>query len=465
MLLAGLVALCGAARGVAPTAAGAGAAAPEGRASPTSTSRPCCPGPAGRRRPRPPRRESTADSIPASLRQWIDDTLGAGASARVDGLLGEIADATQQHLPDPLRDALAALPGAATDVSLQAFAVCVLLAVLLVLVAVRVLVGRGDLAVNLEYPSELRGTFSVRLAKQPRPGPGPGEAGRADQELRGRPPGRARGRVRQPHRALHGLAGDPVPEPPRAAHVRDDRRLPPVRDGDEVLATHPEVQEMRLRRRRTVRVVVRPAPGELPDRREGPLGPPAGRRSARRDPRQPGSLRYARGGPVRIDAGRGSTPWSWAAPTASPSTTSRSTPSSPRALTVDLTGRENMLFTGCPPAVEPYLHGDVAGAARALEREGQNEVGEPAAGAAPPRAGPERRWRPGTSSGRTEPGSGGDPPGAVELRDVRRAVRNGRRNRPGGGDVPICRRSRSRRRRLRARQPLRQRRGVLPRGR
>jgi tetratricopeptide (TPR) repeat protein len=33
-----------------------------------------------------------------------------------------------------------------------------------------------------------------------------------------------------------------------------------------------------------------------------------------------------------------------------------------------------VLFTGCPPAVEPYLNGDVSAAARALERDGQTET-------------------------------------------------------------------------------------------
>ena len=33
------------------------------------------------------------------------------------------------------------------------------------------------------------------------------------------------------------------------------------------------------------------------------------------------------------------------------------------------------VFKGCPPAVEPYLKNDLAGVARALERDGQAELG------------------------------------------------------------------------------------------
>jgi tRNA A-37 threonylcarbamoyl transferase component Bud32 len=43
-------------------------------------------------------------------------------------------------------------------------------------------------------------------------------------------------------------------------------------------------------------------------------------------------------------------------------------------LSVNLGSRDEMLFSGCPPAVEPYLHGDLSAAARALERDGQTQV-------------------------------------------------------------------------------------------
>jgi tetratricopeptide (TPR) repeat protein len=46
----------------------------------------------------------------------------------------------------------------------------------------------------------------------------------------------------------------------------------------------------------------------------------------------------------------------------------------PMQLVVDLADREHLLFSGCPPAVEPYLAGDVPAAARALEREAQEET-------------------------------------------------------------------------------------------
>jgi tetratricopeptide (TPR) repeat protein len=88
----------------------------------------------------------------------------------------------------------------------------------------------------------------------------------------------------------------------------------------------------------------------------------------------PGSLRYARGGPLRIGAGRGIHTLVVGSADRVAEHTIEVDSFQPQGLTVDLTGRENMLFTGCPPAVEPYLNGDIAGAARALEREGQSET-------------------------------------------------------------------------------------------
>jgi tRNA A-37 threonylcarbamoyl transferase component Bud32 len=46
----------------------------------------------------------------------------------------------------------------------------------------------------------------------------------------------------------------------------------------------------------------------------------------------------------------------------------------PRQLVIDLASRETLLFTGCPPAVAPYLNGDVPAAARCLERDGQTAL-------------------------------------------------------------------------------------------
>jgi tRNA A-37 threonylcarbamoyl transferase component Bud32 len=47
-----------------------------------------------------------------------------------------------------------------------------------------------------------------------------------------------------------------------------------------------------------------------------------------------------------------------------------------QSVEVELGGSGALLFRGCPPAVSPYLQGDLSGAARALEREGHADLAE-----------------------------------------------------------------------------------------
>ncbi|MEE8164068.1 MAG: hypothetical protein V3T64_00720, partial [Myxococcota bacterium] len=46
----------------------------------------------------------------------------------------------------------------------------------------------------------------------------------------------------------------------------------------------------------------------------------------------------------------------------------------PSVVSVDLATSEGLVFKGCPPAVNSFLQGDLAGAARALQRDGQHDL-------------------------------------------------------------------------------------------
>ena len=46
----------------------------------------------------------------------------------------------------------------------------------------------------------------------------------------------------------------------------------------------------------------------------------------------------------------------------------------PKIIQIDLATAEGLVFKGCPPAVTPFLQGDLGDAARALERDGQSDV-------------------------------------------------------------------------------------------
>ncbi len=47
----------------------------------------------------------------------------------------------------------------------------------------------------------------------------------------------------------------------------------------------------------------------------------------------------------------------------------------PKVVHMDLAAPEGLVFKGCPPAVNPFLQGDLGAAARALDRDGQTAVG------------------------------------------------------------------------------------------
>ncbi len=236
---------------------------------------------------------------------------------------------------------------------------------LLVFVGFPLLRGRGDLTVTLGYPDELDGSFRVRILKRrPKRARGP-RRGQAD-------PGVDRSATRNDHPmvtretrfqriqargwwvTVEGVLADP--------------------DSDEVLESRWAQERVRVRRGKTVRLAFDLEPERCPvdvkvlwDKR-----PVREAQVARHG--MPGSVRRANGGTLRLKLERGSHvlvvgSGDRVAERSVDVTSYRTT-----WAVVDLGGSDALLFKGCPPAVEPYLQGDYAGAARALEREGQARV-------------------------------------------------------------------------------------------
>jgi tetratricopeptide (TPR) repeat protein len=293
---------------------------------------------------------------------------------RVEISVGNLVEAARNRLPEDwgrFIDELAASPLLGDHQNTLLLALGVLF---VGLVTLRMMRGKGDLAVSIEYPSELRGTFSVRVAKSRAKAKAQNrKAGRITTPEEAQRAKREAGSGSRTERTMvsretqfHDLAA-------RSWFVTVDGFLQAA-DGEEVLTTHVEEQEIRSRRGHTVRVVFDFHPKDCPidvkvlwDRRPVTEALVAVRG-------MPDSLRYARGGPVRMGVGRGEHTLVVGSADRVAEHTIEVESFQPRSHTVDLTGRENMIFTGCPPAVEPYLNGDIAGAARALEREGQREV-------------------------------------------------------------------------------------------
>lgn len=289
--------------------------------------------------------------------------------AAADDVLASVNGAWQTFWNDPVTtsDAWLASAGLPDSRTLALPAGGAMLALLLLLMLVR---GKGDLKVSIEYPAELRGTFTVQIARKPNGGrKGPRNASPAAAE-------RAKRRARSASKTERHLVSRET-EFNRVLNGRwfvlvDGFLQPP--DDEAVIGTHFEEQELRVKRGQTVRLDFDFRPKQCPvdvkvswDKKPVPDALVAWRG-------QPHSLRYTRGAPLRLGVARGEHVLVVGAgdrvaelPVNVPTF---------QAVTVelDLADRERLVFTGCPPAVEPYLHGDLPAAARALEREGEEAI-------------------------------------------------------------------------------------------
>jgi tRNA A-37 threonylcarbamoyl transferase component Bud32 len=251
----------------------------------------------------------------------------------------------------------------------QTIVLGLLSSVLVVLLALRMLRGHGDVVVSIHYPAELRGTFNVRISKK--------KIEHSHRRIAdAMNPNRSRNQAIAATRFEHTMVSRETrfrEIPARRYCVMVYGYLQPM-GGETILATHLDEHEVRVCRGHTERLDFDFRPTEcvlevsvLWDRQ--PVGEAlVAARAA------PESLRYTRGGPVRLTVGRGRHTVVVGSGDRVAEHEVDITSFQPTSVSIDLSGRDQMLFSGCPPAVEPYLHGDFSAAARALERDGQIEV-------------------------------------------------------------------------------------------
>jgi tRNA A-37 threonylcarbamoyl transferase component Bud32/Tfp pilus assembly protein PilF len=238
------------------------------------------------------------------------------------------------------------------------------LSLLLVGLVMRAVRGSGDVVVLLDYPEKLRGTFSVQLLRRPE----------KPRNCRVKNPEDA-SRLGASTRHHHHMVS-------RETSFRD---VPCRRtwfvvegflqsaEGGEVVSTHFATREIRPERGGTVRLEFDVSPRSCPvevrvtwdDR------PVDSALVARKG--APGSMRFARG-PVHFSLNRGQHVFVAGNADRVCEVPVEVESFEPIPLQIDLADRQHLLFTGCPPAVEPYMNGDVSAAARALERDGQTET-------------------------------------------------------------------------------------------
>lgn len=276
---------------------------------------------------------------------------------RLETSLLELRDA----VPTPLRRAFDPLLHRAATGNALVWAV-VLVGILVALwVAMRTARGRGDLVISIDYPSELRGTFSVRLA--------PKRAGlkrvpRSDRAalLKGGASTRTEHYLVSRETQFRSMR-------PRTYIVRVEGLLQDPAS-EEILTDPCEERDVDVRRKQTTRLSFDVGPRECPvdvkvlwDKRPAPDAVVAARG-------RPESIRYARGGPLRLHLGPGKHTVVAGSGDRVAEYELEVRSFQPTTVEIDLASAQ-IVFKGCPPAVEPYLHGDLGAAARALEREGQ----------------------------------------------------------------------------------------------
>jgi tetratricopeptide (TPR) repeat protein len=222
---------------------------------------------------------------------------------------------------------------------------------------------RGDVAVAIEYPDELRGMFRVRLRGGRRSAP----SAATGEEIRkgGASKGKEHHMVSRETRFHRLFTG--------RYHVTIDGLLMDP-ETDEVLGKIREDKVVRIRHRRTVRLEFDVHPSTCPVDLKVVWGD---RQADEAQITVPGFLdkpRLANNGVIRVLlpkghyrllVGCGDRVFDQALDVSS---------FLPSPRTLDVLAAE-AVFKGCPPAVLPYLAGDLAGVSRALERDGQADLG------------------------------------------------------------------------------------------
>ncbi|MFI5316320.1 MAG: protein kinase [Myxococcota bacterium] len=234
----------------------------------------------------------------------------------------------------------------------------------LLLVAARTARGHGDLVVVIAYPDDLRGSFTVALTRRrprrKRTAPGERESSRAkvssrtvhhlvsrETQFRGVAPGRYWVTV---DGELHGASSDGALEEPF------------------------ESQQVQVGSRDTRRVEFDLKPRHCPvEIRVAWDGQPV-RECAVSVGGRPDTFRHLRGQSARIGLPLGKHLVALGSGDRVAEREVVVDGYATLAIDVDLGRAEGVLFKGCPPAVTPYLQGDVAAAARALAREGQDKL-------------------------------------------------------------------------------------------
>jgi tRNA A-37 threonylcarbamoyl transferase component Bud32 len=238
-----------------------------------------------------------------------------------------------------------------------------LCALFLLLIAARSARGHGDLVVVITYPDDLRGSFSVSLSRRR---PKRKRLTQAEREARAKTSSRMEHHLVSRETQFRGIA------PGRYWVVVEGELY--GSSGDAALEECFEIEAVSVGSRDTGRVEFDLKPRHCPvEVRVTWDGQPV-RECAVSVVGRPDTFRILRGQSARMGLPLGR---HLIALGSGDRVAEREVAIDGYAnvtIDVDLGRAEGVLFKGCPPAVTPYLQGDVAAAARALAREGQDKL-------------------------------------------------------------------------------------------
>lgn len=296
-----------------------------------------------------------SDSLAGQIELW-PPTQAERARARIEGAL----DAVFAYAPEGLRDRIEDSAGAQTAVLLGALVALLSIA----LVAMRLTRKTGDIVVKISFPAELEGLFSVELSTQ-----------QGRHRRLGQSESEAAARRKSTRFCHYSVSREThfLRLPARRYWVTVQGTLSDPNER-QVLTEPYEEQFIDVAGNETNRVDFDLSPRDcavdvnvLWDKRgAGEVGVVA--------LGMPQSLRYQTNGKVRLRLPMGSHTIAVGSGDRIAECDVEVQSHKPTRVEINLSGTEHLVFKGCPPAVEPYLHGDLNGAARALEQDGHESV-------------------------------------------------------------------------------------------
>ncbi|HTO53032.1 MAG TPA: protein kinase [Myxococcota bacterium] len=246
----------------------------------------------------------------------------------------------------------------------QRWLTAALCGLLLLLVVARTARGHGDLVVVIAYPDDLRGSFSVALSR------------RKPRRKRGTPGERDPGKTRVSSRMEHHL----VSRETQFRGVAPGKYWISVEGelygsaSEAALEECWETQHVVIGSRDTARAEFDLKPRHCAiEIRVTWDGQPVKECAVSVDGR-PDTFRNLRGQAARLGLPLGKHRVAFGAEDRVAERELQVESYGSLVVDVDLSRAEGVLFKGCPPAVTPYLQGDVPAAARALAREGQDKL-------------------------------------------------------------------------------------------